>query len=104
MSFRTYNQIEGEDRSQLLAQVVKQRERVGRRLESVDRVVAVMSGKGGVGKSFVAAALARGMASQQGDRVGVLDADLRSPTVARLLGATGPLRVTDDHFTDLNMP
>ncbi len=95
VTFRTYNQIEGEDRSQLLAQVVKQRERVGRRLESVDRVVAVLSGKGGVGKSYVAAALAREVA-QRGNGVGVLDADLRSPTVAGLLGATGPLRVTDD--------
>lgn len=95
MSFRTYNQIEGEDRSQLLAQVVKQRERVGRRLESVDRVVAVLSGKGGVGKSYVAAALAREVAQRPGNGVGVLDADLRSPTVAGLLGAKGPLRVTD---------
>ncbi len=96
MSFRTYNQIEGEDRSQLLAQVAKQRERVGRRLESVDRVVAVLSGKGGVGKSYVAAALAREVAQRPGNGVGVLDADLRSPTVAGLLGATGPLRVTDE--------
>ena len=96
VSFRTYNQIEGEDRSQLLAQVIKQRERVGRRLESVERVVAVMSGKGGVGKSYVAAALAREVAQRPGNGVGVLDADLRSPTVAGLLGATGPLRVTDD--------
>ena len=95
MSFRTYNQIEGEDRSQLLAQVAKQRERVARRLESVDRVVAVLSGKGGVGKSYVAAALARELAQRPGNGVGVLDADLRSPTVAGLLGATGPLRVTD---------
>ncbi len=94
VSFRTYNQIEGEDRSQLLAQVVKQRERVGRRLESVDRVVAVLSGKGGVGKSYVAAALAREVAQRPGNGVGVLDADLRSPTVAGLLGAKGPLRVT----------
>ena len=46
MSFRTYHDVEGEDRSQLLAQVVAQRERVGRRLASVRRVVAVMSGKG----------------------------------------------------------
>ncbi len=96
VNFRTYNEIEGEDRSQLLAQVIKQRERVGRRLESVERVVAVMSGKGGVGKSYVAAALAREVAQRPGNGVGVLDADLRSPTVAGLLGATGPLRVTDD--------
>ncbi len=96
MSFRTYNEVEGDDRSQLLAQVVGQRERVHRRLASVRRVVAVMSGKGGVGKSHVAAMLATGLASHLKRGVGVLDADLRSPTVAKLLGASGPLRVTED--------
>jgi ATP-binding protein involved in chromosome partitioning len=54
-----------------------------------------MSGKGGVGKSFVTAALARSGAARWPHRIGVLDADLRSPTVARLLEATGPLMVTD---------
>ena len=48
-----------------------------------------------MGKSYVAAALAREVA-RRGNGVGVLDADLRSPTVAGLLGAKGPLRVTDD--------
>ena len=96
MSFRTYNKVAGEDRSQLLAQVVAQRERVGRRLASVRRVVAVMSGKGGVGKSHIAATLAAGLASRLEQGVGVLDADLRSPTVAKLLAASGPLRVTED--------
>ena len=96
MSFRTYNDIKGEDRSQLMTQVVAQRERVGHRLASVRRVVAVMSGKGGVGKSHIAATLAAGLASRPEQRVGVLDADLRSPTVAKLLAVSGPLRVTED--------
>ena len=96
MSFRTYNEVSGEDRSRLMSQVVAQRERVARRLESVGRVVAVMSGKGGVGKSYVSAALAVGAARRFTGGVGVLDADLRSPTVARLLDASGPLRVRED--------
>jgi ATP-binding protein involved in chromosome partitioning len=96
VSFRTYREVEGEDRSRLLAQVTAQRERVARRLASVERVVAVMSGKGGVGKSHVTALLASGLAAGSARAVGVLDADLRSPTVARLLSAAGPLRVTDD--------
>lgn len=96
VSFRTYREVEGEDRSQLLAQVAAQRERVARRLASVERVVAVMSGKGGVGKSHITALLAVGLAKGSNRAVGVLDADLRSPTVARLLSAAGPLRVTDD--------
>lgn len=96
MSFRTYHEVTGEDRSQLLEQVKEQRERVTERLRSVERVVAVMSGKGGVGKSYVSAGLALGASNRLLGAVGVLDADLRSPTVARLLDAQGPLRVTDD--------
>lgn len=103
MSFRTYHEVAGTDRSDLMSQVLAQRDRVAKRLESVRRVVAVMSGKGGVGKSYVTAAVASAAAQAFADGgrgggggVGVLDADLRSPTVARLLGATGPLRVGED--------
>ena len=96
VNFRTYNEVEGDDRSRLGAQVTAQRECVARRLESVKRVVVVMSGKGGVGKSHIAATLGAGVASRPNRRVGVLDADLRSPTVAKLLEAHGPLAVTDE--------
>ena len=92
---RTYHELTGEDRSQLGAQVGAQRERVKQRLSGVAHVVAVMSGKGGVGKSFVTAGLAATLA-RRGRAVGVLDADLHAPTAARMLGATGPLRVDED--------
>ena len=95
MSFRSYKDVSGEDRSGLLGQVVAQRSRVAERLRAIRRVVAVMSGKGGVGKSYVTAALARGAAAA-GRRVGVLDADLKSPTCAGMLGARGPVRIGED--------
>ena len=95
MTFRSYRDLTGADRSGLLDQVVAQRERVARRLNRVRAVVAVMSGKGGVGKSYVTAVLAKG-AADAGKRVGVLDADLKSPTCARLLGARGPVRILED--------
>lgn len=95
LSFRTYNEVIGEDRSQLGGQVGAQRERVADRLRTVKQVIAVMSGKGGVGKSYVTAGLALALAQRQ-YRVGVLDADLASPTVARMLDASGPLRVDSD--------
>jgi ATP-binding protein involved in chromosome partitioning len=95
VTHRTYFEVEGDDRSALGEQVGRQRARVLDRLRDVKRVVAVISGKGGVGKSFVTAALARSLTRREA-RVAVLDADLQSPTVARLLGAAGPLRVTDD--------
>jgi ATP-binding protein involved in chromosome partitioning len=94
VSFRTYRELPGSDRSGLGEQVDAQRRRVRDRLRSIRRVVAVTSGKGGVGKSYVAAALAVGMARRLRG-VGVLDADLTSPTVARTLAARGPLRVDD---------
>jgi ATP-binding protein involved in chromosome partitioning len=92
---RTYFDVEGPDRSALGEQVGRQRARVIERLRDVKHVVAIVSGKGGVGKSYVTASLARALA-QRGAATGVLDADLQSPTVARLLGASGPLRVADD--------
>jgi ATP-binding protein involved in chromosome partitioning len=51
-------------------------------------VIAVGSGKGGVGKSTVAASLAAGLA-QAGCRVGLMDADVYGPSIPHLLGADG---------------
>ena len=90
---RTYAEVTGPDRSGLAGQVGLQRDRVRRRLVTVGAVVGVMSGKGGVGKSAVTAGLARTLAGDEGRAIGVLDADLHGPTVARLLGAVGPVRV-----------
>lgn len=53
----------------------------------IGRVIAVMSGKGGVGKSTVAALLAASLA-RRGFKVGVLDADVTGPSIPRLLGVT----------------
>jgi ATP-binding protein involved in chromosome partitioning len=70
------------------------RRRVAERLEAVGRVVAVMSGKGGVGKSTIAVNLAVAL-SRGGARVGILDADLHGPSVAKMLGLRGePLRLS----------
>ncbi len=49
-------------------------------------VVAVMSGKGGVGKSTVTVMLAKSLAAQ-GKKVGILDADITGPSIPRLMGA-----------------
>jgi len=92
MSFRGYFQLPGDDASQLGAQVAHQHERVRDRLRQVGSVVAVISGKGGVGKSYVTSAMAIAL-GRCGATIGVLDADLQSPTAARMLGARGPLTV-----------
>jgi ATP-binding protein involved in chromosome partitioning len=51
----------------------------------IDHVVAVLSGKGGVGKSSVAALLAVAL-NRQGKRVGVLDADITGPSIPKIFG------------------
>lgn len=51
----------------------------------VKHVIAVMSGKGGVGKSLVAGLLAVGL-SRRGMRVGVLDGDITGPSIPRMFG------------------
>lgn len=92
--FRTYFDVTGEDRSGLMAQVEAQRERVLSRLADIRSVVAIVSGKGGVGKSYLTAAFAASATRSLRRGCGVLDADFRSPTVAGLLQAQGPLKVT----------
>jgi ATP-binding protein involved in chromosome partitioning len=96
VSFRTYHQLEGQDHSQLPEQIAEWHRRLRDRMRGVRRVVAVMSGKGGVGKSYITTALALGVSESGRGAVGVLDADLKSPTVARLLRARGPLAVDED--------
>jgi ATP-binding protein involved in chromosome partitioning len=98
LNIRTYRDLSEPDRSGLLDQVLAQRRRVAERMQTVSRVVAVMSGKGGVGKSFVTAHLARAL-QRAGRPAGVLDADLNGPTAARLLeteGGAGALAIRGD--------
>ncbi len=61
---------------------------VAEHLNDIRRVVAVMSGKGGVGKSLVTALLAVAL-RQDGQRVGVLDADITGPSIPKMFGLHG---------------
>jgi len=80
----------------LLEDVDEVRARAHRALAGVARIVAVMSGKGGVGKSAVAVNLAVAL-GLRGRRVGLLDADLHGPSVAKMLGLRGqPVRIGAD--------
>jgi len=64
-------------------------------IEGVKNIIAVASGKGGVGKSTVAANLALALKAE-GARVGVLDADVYGPSQPRMLGLHGQPEVTPD--------
>jgi len=78
-------------------------ERIRARLEGVEQVLAVMSGKGGVGKSALAVHLALGFARHA--PTGLLDADLQSPSTTRMLGLRGqPLRLRGDSLVPVRGP
>jgi ATP-binding protein involved in chromosome partitioning len=57
------------------------------KLSGVDRIIAIASGKGGVGKSTVSSNLAVALA-RQGRRVGLLDADIYGPSQPRMMGVS----------------
>jgi ATP-binding protein involved in chromosome partitioning len=82
---KSYKDIPGDAGSDILGQVQEHVARLQARLETVDQVLVVMSGKGGVGKSALTANLAAAFA-RQGCRVGVLDGDINGPCVARMVG------------------
>jgi ATP-binding protein involved in chromosome partitioning len=84
---RTYKDVTHDTGSGLFEQVVDQQHRLADRLAHVRAVVAVASGKGGVGKSAITANLAAALASR-GLAVGAADADLNGPSLGRMLGVS----------------
>jgi ATP-binding protein involved in chromosome partitioning len=72
----------------LRKRMLEQQELLKYRMKQVKHKVAVISGKGGVGKSTITVNLAAAFALH-GKRVGILDADIHGPSVPRLLGLTG---------------
>jgi Mrp family chromosome partitioning ATPase len=87
-----------EEKQQLLGQTSGEQEKpIAERMNNIKHVLAVMSGKGGVGKSSVAAQLAVAL-RRQGKQVGVLDADITGPSIPKMFGlnrqpTTSPLGI-----------
>jgi ATP-binding protein involved in chromosome partitioning len=61
---------------------------IEKKLEQIDNILVVVSGKGGVGKSTAAVNLALGL-SLQGLKTGILDVDIHGPSIPKLLGIAG---------------
>lgn len=72
-------------------QALKDRLSSAIQINHIGRMIAVMSGKGGVGKSSATALLAVAL-RRQGYEVGILDADVTGPSIPKLFGITGPVR------------
>jgi len=69
----------------------------GKSLRGVKNVIAIASGKGGVGKSTVTVNLAAALA-KSGARVGILDADIYGPSIPQMLGKTQPVQLDGDRY------
>ncbi len=80
-----YHDIAGDGGSRVLEQVAEQRTRIADGLAGVRHLVAVGSGKGGVGKSTLTLHLA-GALRARGLRIAILDADFNGPSQARMAG------------------
>lgn len=62
---------------------------------NIQHMIAVMSGKGGVGKSVVTSLLSIAL-QRQGQRVGILDGDLLGPSIVRMFGTEIELAMSDE--------
>jgi ATP-binding protein involved in chromosome partitioning len=91
---KSYKDLTGDGGSDIIGQVTRQSERVQARMRTIGATVAVVSGKGGVGKSAITVNLATAVA-MAGAAVGILDADLNGPSIAKMAGVRGAL----PHFT-----
>ena len=89
---KTYEDLEGDGGSDIIGQVTELGKTLRSRLDKIKHKVALMSGKGGVGKSSITANIASCLADR-GLKVGILDADLNGPSIGHLLGVGNDIKL-----------
>lgn len=72
-------------------------------LSDIKHVIGVVSGKGGVGKSFVTSALASKL-TKKGYKVGILDADITGPSIPKMFGVSGTPKVVEEGTYPITAP
>ncbi len=92
---KRYSDIAGDGGSNIVVQVTERMGRLKSRMDKITHKIAVMSGKGGVGKSAVTATLSAVLA-MRGYRVGIIDADINGPSIAKMLGVRGRAITTSE--------
>ncbi len=92
---KTYEDLAGDGGSGIVSQVVSKLEKLRGRLDKIKHKVALMSGKGGVGKSSLTANIAACLTAK-GHKVGILDADLNGPSIGHLLGVGNDMKLKVD--------
>lgn len=85
------------DTKKLLAM---QNAKIKERMSKIKHKIAILSGKGGVGKSTVTVNLAAALA-QRGKKVGILDADIHGPNIPKMLGLDGDVLVGENGIIPL---
>ena len=80
--------MSNEEQQKRMEEIKRQSEAVENRLKDIGRLILVLSGKGGVGKSTVAANMAMAL-SEAGKNVGLLDIDIHGPSIPGILGLEG---------------
>ncbi|NLG28190.1 MAG: Mrp/NBP35 family ATP-binding protein [Chloroflexi bacterium] len=87
------SEMTAEERERAMGKRAAPKEGSALAVNRVEHVLAVMSGKGGVGKSLVTGLLAAEL-RRRGLRVGILDADITGPSIPKMFGVTGQLMGT----------
>ncbi len=93
---KSYHEIQGDGGSDIIGQVVGRQQAIATALAGVKHLVAIGSGKGGVGKSTVTMALAQ-VLNRRGYQVAILDGDFNGPCQAQLAGLSAVPWLPGEH-------
>jgi len=101
-NMKTYHDLadDGDGGSNVMQQVLSQKAKIKNNLAGIKHILAIASGKGGVGKSTLSMQLAIAL-QRTGNQVAILDADFNGPSQARLAGLMDAMFIPGVHGFDI---